>query len=152
MAHYRRPGFLTRNVMNVVVKELTRLGVSVWGSRVLRIRGRRTGQWRETPVNLLTYEDARYLVSPRGETDWVRNLRAAGQGELLLGRRLEPFSATELPVEERPPVLRAYLQRWKAEVGIFFSGVSATSPEEDVQRIAADHPVFRIEGAGPATD
>jgi deazaflavin-dependent oxidoreductase (nitroreductase family) len=132
-------------VFNPTVAWLTRMGVSVWGSRELRVRGRKTGEWRATPVNLLTWESQRYLVAPRGETQWVRNLRVAGGGELRVGRRVEAFSAHEVPDAEKVPVLRAYLKRWKAEVGVFFSGVSATSPEEDLRRIASDHPVFLIE-------
>jgi hypothetical protein len=97
------------------------------------------------PVNLLALDSARYLVAPRGETQWVRNLRAAGGGELVLGRRVEPFTVTELPDGEKPPVLRAYLKRWKAEVGVFFDGVSATSTDEELTRIAGRHPVFRIQ-------
>ena len=123
---------------------LTRAGVSVVGSRILRVRGRTSGEWRETPVNLLTVGETRYLVAPRGETQWVRNLRAAGEGELRVGRRTERFRAVELGDDDKVDVLRAYLKRWKAEVGVFFSGVSADSPEEDVRRIAPDHPVFRL--------
>jgi hypothetical protein len=98
-------------------------------------------------VNLLTYEGQRYLVSPRGQTQWVRNLRAAGRGELLLGKRAEPFQGVEIGDAAKVPILRAYLKRWKMEVGQFFSGVSADSPEEDLRRIAPDHPVFRVEAA-----
>lgn len=147
VARYRRPGWLTQHVFNRVVAGATRFGLSVWGSRVLRVRGRTTGQWRTTPVNLLVHDHGRYLVAPRGETQWVRNLRAAGEGELLLGRRVEPFRAVELADEDKPEVLRAYLRRWKIEVGVFFGGVSATSAEEDLRRIAPEHPVFRIEAA-----
>lgn len=109
------------------------------------MRGRKSGQWRSTPVNLLSFDGKRYLVAPRGETQWVRNLRAAGGGELVLGRRTEAFRAVELSDTEKPPVLRAYLKRWKAEVGIFFDGVSAGSPEDDLARIAPRHPVFSVE-------
>jgi deazaflavin-dependent oxidoreductase (nitroreductase family) len=123
---------------------LTRLGVSVWGSRVLRVRGRTSGEWRSIPVNLLTFEGQTYLVAPRGHTQWVRNLRAAGTGELVLGRRVQAFHAVEVPDEEKPPMLRAYLRRWKAEVGVFFGGVGADSPDDDLRRISPDHPVFRI--------
>jgi hypothetical protein len=98
-------------------------------------------------VNLLTYEGKRYLVAPRGQTQWVRNIRVAGGGELMLGKKVEPFNALEVTDAEKVPILRAYLKRWKAEVGVFFSGVSADSPEEAVQRIAPDHPVFRVEVA-----
>jgi deazaflavin-dependent oxidoreductase (nitroreductase family) len=149
-ARYVRPGWFTQHVFNPVVALLTRAGVSVWGSRELRVRGRKSGEWRTTPVNLLSYDGNRYLVAPRGETQWVRNLRVAGEGELRVGRRIEPFLAGEIPDADKVPILRAYLKRWKAEVGVFFNGVSATSPEEDLRRIAPDHPVFRIEPKPPA--
>jgi deazaflavin-dependent oxidoreductase (nitroreductase family) len=109
------------------------------------VRGRKTGEWRETPVNLLTLDGQRYLVAPRGETQWVRNIRVTGAGELRLGRKVEPIRVVELSDDERPPILRAYLKRWKMEVGAFFEGVSADSSEDDVRRIAPKHPVFRIE-------
>jgi deazaflavin-dependent oxidoreductase (nitroreductase family) len=147
MAHYRRPGWFDLKIQNPAVAALTRAGISVWGSRVLRIRGRKSGEWRSAPVNLLTYEGRRYLVSPRGHTQWVRNLRAAGSGELLLGKRAEPFRGVEIGDADKVPILRAYLKRWKMEVGQFFSGVSADSPEEDLRRIAPDHPVFGVEAA-----
>jgi deazaflavin-dependent oxidoreductase (nitroreductase family) len=143
--HYRAPGWFTRNVFNRAVALLTRLGISVWGSRELRVRGRTSGEWRTTPVNLLTLDGRQFLVAPRGETQWVRNLRVAGGGELRVGRRTEAFTATEVPDAEKVPILRSYLKRWKAEVGVFFDGVSADSPEADVVRIAPDHPVFRVE-------
>jgi deazaflavin-dependent oxidoreductase (nitroreductase family) len=147
---YVRPGWFTNHVGNPLVALLTRAGISVWGSRELRIRGRTSGEWRTTPVNLLTFEGDRYLVAARGATHWVRNLRAAGEGELRVGRRREAFRATELPDNEKQPILRAYLKRWKMEVGVFFGGVDADSSEDDLRRIAPDHPVFRIEPA-PAT-
>ena len=149
-SRYVRPGWFTKHVFNPIVALLTRAGVSVWGSRELRVRGRKTGEWRTTPVNLLTYEGNRYLVAPRGVTQWVRNLRAVGEGELRVGRRTERFRATELPDEEKPSILRAYLKRWKAEVGVFFGGVGAESSEEELHRISPDHPIFRIEAAPPA--
>ena len=146
--HYREPGWFTKNVFNRAVAGLTRMGVSVLGSRVLRVKGRKTGEPRTTPVNLLTVDGTRYLVAARGETQWVRNLRAAGgRGELLLGSKAESFQATELADADKPDILRPYLKRWKAEVGVFFDGVSATSPKEEVERIAPLHPVFRIESA-----
>jgi deazaflavin-dependent oxidoreductase (nitroreductase family) len=145
VAYYRKPGWLSSNVFNPFVAAMTRAGISVWGSRVLRVRGRRTGEWRSSPVNLLTSNGRQYLVAPRGLTQWVRNLREAGEGELMLGKRVERFRAHEIPDDQKIPILRAYLKRWKAEVGIFFGGVSADSPEEDLRRIAPDHPVFSIE-------
>lgn len=146
--YYRAPGWFTRNIFNRTVAVFTRLGISVWGSRVLEVKGRTTGEPRRVPVNLLTYEDNQYLVSPRGEGQWVRNVRAAqGQLDLLLGRRREHFVAEELSDEAKIEVLRAYLRRWKAEVGVFFDGVDAESPVKELARIAPRHPVFRLRKA-----
>ena len=96
---------------NSTVAALTRAGISVWGSRILAVRGRTSGQWRINPVNPLTLEGSRYLVAPRGHTQWVRNLRVAGGGELRVGRRAEAFTATELADDQKPEILRAYLRR-----------------------------------------
>jgi deazaflavin-dependent oxidoreductase (nitroreductase family) len=142
--HYQRPGWFTRNVFNRLVAGLTRVGISVLGSRILEVRGRTSGQWRRNPVNLLTFEGTRYLVAPRGHTQWVRNIRVSGEGRLRLGRRSEPFGVTEIADEDKPSILRAYLKRWKAEVGVFFGGVGPDSTEEELRRIAPDHPVFRL--------
>jgi deazaflavin-dependent oxidoreductase (nitroreductase family) len=142
---YVAPNWFTRNVFNRIVASLTRLGISVWGSRVLEVRGRKTGEPRRTPVNLLTIEGTRYLVAPRGQTQWVRNLRVAGEGVLLLGRRRERFVGSEIGDSEKEPILRAYLKRWTWEVRQFFGGVDAESPSEDIRRIAPDHPIFRVE-------
>ena len=145
--HYRRPGWFTRNVMNRLVARLTRMGVSVWGSRVLEVRGRRSGEPRRVPVNLLELDGATYLVSARGTGEWVRNVRAAdGALDLLLRRRREPMQATELADADKVPVLRAYLARWKAEVGVFFDGVDADSSDDEVAAIAHRHPVFAVAG------
>ncbi len=130
--------------MDRAVTALTRAGVSFWGSRILELPGRKTGEPRRTPVNLLTFGGQRYLVAPRGHTHWVRNLRASGSGRLLIGRRAEEFSAVELPDDEKPPLLREYLRRWKWEVGQFFGGLGPDAPDEELRRIAPDHPVFRI--------
>jgi deazaflavin-dependent oxidoreductase (nitroreductase family) len=141
---YVKPGWFTRNAFNPLVAALTRAGLSVWGSRELRVRGRKTGEWRATPVNLLTFDGQRYLVAPRGETQWVRNLRIAGDGELRVGRRIERFRASELDDDDKVEVLRAYLKRWKAEVGVFFDGVSAKDDDAEIRRIAPNHPIFRL--------
>jgi deazaflavin-dependent oxidoreductase (nitroreductase family) len=148
-SHYREPGWFTINVFNRLVSGLTKAGVSVLGSRTLSVRGRTSGEWRSTPVNLLTVGDRQYLVAARGVTQWVRNLRVATSGELRVGRRVQPFTAVELPDEEKGAILRAYLKRWKMEVGVFFDGVSATSPESEFARIAPDHPVFELTFPGP---
>jgi deazaflavin-dependent oxidoreductase (nitroreductase family) len=142
--HFKRPGWFTKNVFNRTVAGFTRLGLSVWGSRVLEVRGRSSGEWRRTPVNLLTLDGTRYLVAPRGETQWVRNLRASGEGRLRIGSRTEPFTAVEVADAEKVPILRAYLRRWKAEVGVFFEGVGPDSPEQELAAAAPRHPVFKI--------
>ena len=144
-AHYKEPGWFTRNVFNRVVARLTRMGVSVWGSRVLEVPGRKTGEPRRVPVNLLTHDGRQYLVSPRGQGQWVRNVRANDGGlDLLLGRRRDHRVATELVDDAKVEVLRAYLRRWKAEVGVFFDGVGPDSSDEELQRIAPKHPVFLL--------
>jgi deazaflavin-dependent oxidoreductase (nitroreductase family) len=141
---YKQPDWFTQHVFNPLVAALTRSGVSLLGSRVLRIRGRKSGVWRETPVNLLKLDGHEYLVAARGETQWVRNLRASGQGELRVGRRTQPFSAEEIRDDEKSAVLRAYLKRWRWEVGAFFMGVGADSSDEDLRAEARHHPVFRV--------
>jgi len=131
-------------IFNRVVTLLTRAGISLLGSRILRVRGRSSGQWRETPVNLLTLDGQTYLVAPRGTTQWVRNIRVAGGGELRVGRRVTAFTVQELPDSDKPPVIRAYLQRWAWEVGRFFEGLNASSPDSDLLRVGPDFPVFRV--------
>jgi deazaflavin-dependent oxidoreductase (nitroreductase family) len=143
--HYRAPGWFTRNVFNRFVAFLTRHGVSVLGSRVLAVKGRTSGEWRTTPVNLLELDGRRYLVSPRGEGQWVRNIRVAGGGELRLGKGREAFRARELDDDdEKVSVLRPYLKRWKMEVGIFFEGVGPDSTDEELRAVAPRHPVFEV--------
>ena len=132
------------NFFNDTVGRLTKLGISVYGSRVLYVRGRKTGEWRSTPVNPVTVDGVRYLVAPRGNTQWVRNLRAAGAGELRIGRTAEPFTATEVADDDKPAILRAYLKRWKFEVGMFFEGVGPDASDAELLAIAPGYPVFRI--------
>lgn len=143
--HYRQPGWFTRNVFNRIVAGLVRAGFGVYGSRVLEVRGRKSGEWRRTPVNLLTYEGDEYLVSPRGHTQWVRNIRVSGGGRLGLGPRSREIKVIELNDDQKPPLLRAYLKRWAWEVSAFFDGVSADSSDEQLLAIAPDHPVFWLE-------
>jgi deazaflavin-dependent oxidoreductase (nitroreductase family) len=146
-ARYIKPKSAT-SLFNDTVGRLTRLGVSVYGSRVLYVKGRTSGEWRSTPVNPLRLADgSRYLVAPRGNTQWVRNMRAAGGGELRIGRKVEPFTATEVADDAKPALLRAYLKKWKFEVGVFFDGVDAKAPQERLREIAPGYPIFRIEPA-----
>ena len=141
---YLPPGAFTRRAFNPLVALLTKLGLSLKGSHVLQVRGRTTGELRTTVVNLLAVDGIDYLVAPRGVTQWVRNLRSAGEGRLRLGRRTEPFVAVELADEEKPEILRAYLRAWAWEVGQFFDGLSATSSEEELRAAASGFPAFRV--------
>jgi deazaflavin-dependent oxidoreductase (nitroreductase family) len=143
-SRYVEPGGFTQHVFNRLVNWLTRRGLSVWGSRELRVRGRSSGEWRTTPVNLLTVEGQPYLVAPRGQTQWVRNIRVAGGGELRVGRKVQPFTIEELADADKPDLLRAYLRRWKMEVGVFFDGVDANASDETLLAIAPGYPVFRV--------
>ena len=128
-----------------MVKGLTRMGVSVWGSRVLEHRGRTSGKLHHVPVNLLTVDGTKYLVSPRGETQWVRNVRhSGGHMVLILGRSRQLCTAQEVPVADSVPILRAYLRRWKFEVGMFFDGVNPDSTDAEWAAVAANHPVFEL--------
>lgn len=104
-----------------------------------------SGQRRTTILNPLPLDDVRYLVAPRGTTAWVRNLRAAGEGELHLGRRVEPFTPVEVAGADKIPVLRAYLDRWGWEVGQFFEGVNSKATDEQLVEIAPGFPVFRLD-------
>ena len=141
---YVRPDWFTAHVFNPAVAWLTRRGVSLYGSRILAVRGRQSGQWRTTPVNLLEVRGQRYVVAPRGATEWVRNLRASRAGELRLGSRRESIRVVELSDDDKPELLRQYLRRWKWEVGQFFEGVGPDASEAELRRIAPSHPIFRI--------
>lgn len=138
-------GHASMRVMNKVVAGLTNLGISLMGSRVLSVRGRKSGEWRSTPVNLLTVDGERYLVAPRGHTQWVRNLRVNTEGRLRVGRRVETFRAVELADADKPEILRAYLKKWAWEVGAFFGDdVRADSSEETLRHVAPGFPVFKV--------
>jgi hypothetical protein len=132
------------NMFHRAVAALARRGISLYGSRELAVRGRTSGAWRTNPANPLTLDGQRDLVAPRGHTQWVRNLRVSGAGELRLGKKVEPFTAVELADADKPAVLREYLRKWAWEVGRFFGNVDAKSSDERLLEIASDFPVFRI--------
>jgi deazaflavin-dependent oxidoreductase (nitroreductase family) len=121
------------------------LGLNMAGAQVLVVRGRRSGELRTTPVNPLTIDGKRYLVAPRGETQWARNLRVAGAGELRHARKRGPFRVVaEIADDQKPPILREYLRRWHRQVGSQFAVSGPDASDEDLRRIAPDHPVFEI--------
>lgn len=139
---YHKPGWFTRNVFNRLVAALHRLGVGVQGSQTLAVRGRKSGEMRTTPVNPFELDGRTYLLAPRGTTQWVRNLRAAGgEGELRSGRKARAFRATEVPDSEKLPLLRLYMDKWAWEVKGFL-GIDADASDEELRRIAPDHPAF----------
>ena len=127
---YLKPGFFVSRIVNTLLMKLRLVPT-------LAVRGRTSGQRRTVPVNVLELDGARYLVAPRGDTQWVRNLRAAGTGELRIKGRSEAFSATEVADADKQPIIDAYLARWGSQVKSQF----AELPD------AEDHPVFRIEPA-----
>ncbi|MCT2591359.1 nitroreductase family deazaflavin-dependent oxidoreductase [Streptomyces sp. N2-109] len=142
--HYMKPGKLEIALLHRPMTWLNRHGIALNGKGVLAVRGRTSGEWRVTPVNPLSHQGRRYLVAPRGHTQWVRNLRAAGTGEIRVGKRAEPFTAVEVADADKPELLRTYLKRWGWEVGRFFGGVTAKSSDEELLQAAPKHPVFLI--------
>jgi deazaflavin-dependent oxidoreductase (nitroreductase family) len=141
---YLQPDWFTRHLFNPAIAGLTRVGISVWGSRVLQVPGRTTGEVRTTPVNLLTVDGRHYLVAPRGETQWVKNVRAAGGCQLRVGRRVSEVGVIELPDADKPSILRPYLRRWKWEVGRFFDGLDADASDNEILAAAGKYPVFLV--------
>jgi deazaflavin-dependent oxidoreductase (nitroreductase family) len=128
---YIKPPFFVRRVFNLIAMKF---GIS--GTKALAVRGRRTDTIHQVPVIPVDYDGARYLVSPRGETDWVRNLRAAaGEGELRSREEVQPFRATEVPAAERATIIAAYRAVAGRAVKSFFEAL----PDP------ADHPVFRLD-------
>lgn len=126
-------------MLNLLVKA----GLKPGGAGTLTVRGRKTGKAISTPVNPLQYEGTTYLVAPRGDTHWARNLRVAGSGALRVGRSTSRFEAEEVPPPERAPILRAYLDRWGRVTKSQFE-VRGDETVEELQAIAERHPVFRI--------
>lgn len=147
MSDVRQAPWIFRKVLNPAVTfAVGTLGMPIRGGMALTVPGRKTGTPFTVVVYPLTHEGQRYLVAPRGETGWVKNLRASGQGTLRLGRQTVRFVATELDDAAKPPILRAYLDRWYMEAGAEF-GVPKEATVADLAAVAHRHPVFRIEPA-----
>jgi deazaflavin-dependent oxidoreductase (nitroreductase family) len=131
MPRYLKPPFVTSRIVNPLI--------SAFGmAPLLGTRGRRSGEWRRVPVNVLEMGDSMYLVAPRGYTHWARNLLANPELELRRGRRTERFQAEPVPVEARLPLIAAYLQKWGDRPG---SGVRT---QFDQLPDPAEHPAFRL--------
>lgn len=143
-AAYIKPDWFTAHVMNPLLKGLHRLGIGVQGSQTLAIRGRKSGEIRTNPVNPFEIDGTTYIFAPRGNTQWVRNLRAAaGDGELRHGRKVRHFHATEVADSEKLPLMKLYMKRWSWEVKGFL-GIDADAPDEEIVKVLPDHPAFAL--------
>jgi deazaflavin-dependent oxidoreductase (nitroreductase family) len=127
------------------LKAILRAGVPMGPLRLLSHRGRRTGRLYQTPVALVESDGARWLVAAFGETDWVRNVRAAGTVQLQAGLRTRTFDAQELPAKDAAPILRRFLKKYRFVPFIppYFSA-APQSPLADFAQDALRHAVFRI--------
>ena len=135
MAYLKPPAF-TRRLANPLAMRL-----NGHGGATLTVVGRRTGEPRRVPVIPVEFGGIRYLVSPYGESEWVRNLRAVGKGELSRKGRTEAFDAVEIPVDQRDPVIARYREVASRVVSPCFTRL----PEP------RDHPVFQIDRSKPAS-
>jgi deazaflavin-dependent oxidoreductase (nitroreductase family) len=142
-ATYKKPDWFTAHAVNPLLKGLHRLGIGVQGSQTLAVRGRKSGEIRTNPVNPFEIDGRTYLLAPRGNTQWVRNLRAAGVGELRSGRKKRHFHAEEVPDSEKLPLMRLYMDKWSWEVKGFL-GIDAKASDEEIERILPDHPAFSL--------
>jgi deazaflavin-dependent oxidoreductase (nitroreductase family) len=140
---YKRPGWFTHNVFNRIVRGLSRLGIGLAGAETLAVRGRKSGEIRTNPVNPFELEGRTYLLAPRGTTEWVRNLRVAGEGELRKGSTARRFRAQEVADSDKVPLLRLYVDRWAWEAKDFL-GVGKDATDEQLREIAAENPAFEL--------
>lgn len=139
----RGPGVPARALNGLVGLLVGRLGLPLPGVRMLRVHGRRTGRLRSVPVVVLRLEGRRYLVAPRGATDWAANLASAGWGELRRGRRTERMRAIPVDGDERARAIAAYVRRFGWLTGRFFELPRRPSPAE-ARAVADRHPAFRV--------
>jgi deazaflavin-dependent oxidoreductase (nitroreductase family) len=144
IAPLRRPGIPARSLNRLVGLLVGRLGMPLAGAWMLRVRGRRSGRWRTAPVCPVALDGRRYLVAPRGETEWARNLRASRACELRRGPVRRRLGAVEVLGAEREEAIVAYIRRYGWLTGRFFDASRPPRPAE-VARIAERHPTFRLE-------
>ncbi|MBO0882898.1 MAG: nitroreductase family deazaflavin-dependent oxidoreductase [Mycobacterium sp.] len=129
---------------NTLVRWLAELGISIAGTRALSVRGRKTGKRRSVVINLLTVSGVDYLVSPRGTTQWVRNVRAAGLVHVGPRWRRRRILTTEVADTAKPELLRRYLDRWYWEVKGHMAGLTPNSTDEELRLAAPSIPVFEL--------
>ena len=111
---------------------------------LLQVRGRKTGRIYSTPVNLLELQGKRFLVAPRGRTQWVRNAEAAGEVTLKRGTSRLKFRLRSLAESERPEILKEYVERYSTTVQRYFP-VAAGAPHKAFAAIAPSYPVFELQ-------
>jgi deazaflavin-dependent oxidoreductase (nitroreductase family) len=129
---------------NALIRQLAELGISIAGTRALRVRGRKTGEFRSVVVNVLTVDDVDYLVSPRGNTQWARNVRAAGAVDMGPRWRRRRLHATEVADAAKPDLLKRYLDKWYWEVKGHFAGLTPDSGDDELRDAAPSVPVFAL--------
>jgi F420H(2)-dependent quinone reductase len=140
---YDRPNMVAR-AFNELIRGLAELGIGLGGTTALRVRGRKTGKRRGVVINLLTVEGDDYVVSPRGNTQWARNARAAGAVELGPRWRTDQVPITEVADDAKPALLKRYLDRWHWQVKGHFAGLTPQSSEQQLHAAAPLIPVFRV--------
>jgi hypothetical protein len=140
---YDEPNRLARTV-NQLFRWLAEAGIGVAGTRALRIRGRNTGKLRGVVINLMTVQGRDYVVSPRGNTQWVRNARAAGQVEIGPRWRGRDVQISEVADDAKPGLLKVYLKRWYWEVKGHVGGLTPDSTDEQIRAVAPSIPVFEL--------
>lgn len=144
---YEKPNRSAR-AANVVIRWLADAGISIAGTRALRVRGRKSGKQRAVVVNLLTVDGVDYLVSPRGDTQWARNVRAAAVVEVGPRWRRHRVRAAEVDDAAKPDLLRRYLSRWYWQVKDYVAGLTPDSSDEEFRAAAPTIPVFALTKAG----
>ena len=144
---YEEPNRAAR-AANAAIRWLAEMGISIAGTRALRVRGRKSGKQRGVVINLLTVDGVDYLVSPRGNTQWARNVRAAGVVEMGPRWRSEHLRVTEVDDAAKPEVLRRYLARWYWQVKGYVAGLTPESSDEQLRAAAPSIPVFVLAAGG----
>jgi hypothetical protein len=147
---YLRPGAVER-IFGQALVLLIRIGLVRGHFYVLEVRGRKSGRTISLPVDPLDLDGRRYLVCARGNANWVRNARSAGEVVLARAMRRQRYRARELSPDLRPPVLKAYLDRFAGEVQRFFP-VPKGSPVEAFSDLAPQYPVFELQPLDEAGD
>ena len=148
MTVYHKPSGLVK-LMNGFFGRLASIGLMPKDTVLLQVKGRRSGQTRSVAVTWIEHEGQRYLVAPRGNTEWVRNANAAGGEAILKHRKSQPVRLEEVPVEQRAPIIKSYLKKTAMVTKREF-GIEPDAPIEEFEKIAPRHPVFRVVPAGAA--